>query len=117
MSVWEQGTGRQEVVVFGASGGGSTPVTVAPASSIVTAQQAVGTLAVLLAAANATFLWTTVTQLGTVDVYIGGTNAVTTSTGTLLVGIRGASITIPTDGAIYGISASSSSVSTITGIK
>lgn len=52
----------------------------------------------------------TVTNLGTVDVYLGAAG-VTTGTGDLLVGIKGASKTMYTNGAIYGIAGSSQAVS------
>lgn len=48
-----------------------------------------------------------VTNLGAVDVYIGDSSAVTTSTGQLLPGTKGASISIPTTGTVWAIAASS----------
>lgn len=47
----------------------------------------------------------TIENLGTVDIWIGGSN-VTTSTGHLLPGVRGAAMTVPGDAAIYGVVAS-----------
>ena len=55
----------------------------------------------------------TITNLGTTDIYIGN-SGVTTATGTLLPGVKGASLTIPTQDAVYGIVGSSSqAVSTL----
>lgn len=50
----------------------------------------------------------TVTNTGTTAVYIGPTTGVTTTTGTLLPGILGASLTLNTTSAVYGIAASGS---------
>lgn len=44
----------------------------------------------------------TITNFGTTDVYLGN-SGVTTTTGSLLVGTKGASVTIPTSAAIFGI--------------
>ena len=49
----------------------------------------------------------TIINTGPIAVYIGP-SGVTTSTGTLLPGIAGASITIPTTAAVYGIVSSGS---------
>lgn len=52
----------------------------------------------------------TVTNLGTNDVYIGVTG-VTTSTGNLLVGVKGASVTYNTQAALFCVAGSAQSVS------
>lgn len=84
-----------------ASGGGAS-------SSIATAQVSVTGSATLIAAARSTRVSVMVTQLASgTDIYIGA-SGVATNTGTLLPGIKGASITIPTTAAIYGIVASGS---------
>lgn len=44
-----------------------------------------------------------VINLGTTDIYIGENATVTTSTGHLLVGTKGASISFATTGQVYGI--------------
>jgi hypothetical protein len=49
-----------------------------------------------------------ITNLGTTDVYIGENANVTTSTGHLLPGTKGASLSFSTTGAIYGITGGSS---------
>ena len=60
-----------------------------------------------IVAANQARQWITVVNLGTTDVYIGDAN-VTTSTGQLLAGIKGASLTMQTTSALYGITSGSS---------
>jgi hypothetical protein len=53
-----------------------------------------------------------VTNLGTTDVYLGVATGVTTLTGDLLVGIKGASVTMAYNGVVYGVvSASTQAVS------
>lgn len=61
----------------------------------------------LLAAARLGRHAVTIINHGATDVYVGG-KGLTTSTGALLVGIKGASITIPTQDAVYGIVAAGS---------
>ena len=78
--------------------------------AMATAQVSVGTGSTLIVAARADRASVTITNLGTVDIYIGNTG-VTAGTGTLLVGTKGAAITIPTTAAVYGIGASAQSVS------
>lgn len=72
--------------------------------SIATSQASVASTATLVAAARAGRNAVTVENLGTVAVYIGGAG-VTTSTGFLLPGVVGASVTIPTSAAVYGVDA------------
>lgn len=54
----------------------------------------------------------TIINLGTNDVYVG-TAGVTNTTGALLVGIKGASITMPTQDAVYGYASPSQAVSVL----
>ena len=75
------------------------------AASIATAQVSVTTASTLIAALRAGRSNITIINLGTTAVFIGVTG-VTTATGLLLAGVVGASITIPTSAAIYGIVAS-----------
>ena len=49
-----------------------------------------------------------ITNLGTTAVYIGSNANVTTSTGQLLPGVVGASISIPTKSPVYGITSGGS---------
>ena len=48
-----------------------------------------------------------ITNLGTTDVYLGENANVTTATGHLLPGTKGASVSFATTGAIYGITSGS----------
>ena len=73
-------------------------------ASIATAQVSVASTATLVAAARTGRGAVIVTNLGAVAVYLGAAG-VTTSTGTLLPGVVGASVTIPTSAEIYGVDA------------
>lgn len=75
-------------------------------------QVTIGTDAKLILAAGdiRNRLGVIVINLGSVDVYLGNAN-VTTATGLLLVGTKGASVSIPTSAALYGICGSSQAVS------
>jgi hypothetical protein len=75
-----------------------------------TGQQALTGTAAVIAAANSRRARLTVTNLGTNDAYLGG-SGVTTSNGDLLVGVKGAKMVIYSVGAVYGVVASSGSVS------
>lgn len=66
-----------------------------------TAQVSVGTTATLLAAAADGRDSVIVTNMGTVDVFIGDAN-VTTSNGALLAGVKGTTLIIPATTALYG---------------
>lgn len=44
-----------------------------------------------------------ITNLGTVDVFIGPASGVTTANGDLLAGIKGSFVTVPYNGALYGV--------------
>lgn len=70
-------------------------------------QVSVTSAGVLIVAARATREDVVVVNLGTTDVYLGDVS-VTTSTGVLLVGIKGAAVTIATTAAVYGVVASTS---------
>ena len=90
----------------------STPV---GSATLATGQSAGFTTSTLIVAARTGAPGTgrhnvTITNLGTVDTYCGNTG-VTTSTGELLVGIKGASITLDSTAAIYCAAGSSSTVS------
>lgn len=75
-----------------------------------TAQAAVTTTAAQIVAARAGRGSVKIQNLGTTDIYLGNTG-VTTTTGDLLVGTKGASVTIPTTAAIFAIGAAAGSVS------
>lgn len=77
---------------------------------LATAQAAVTTTASQIVAARAGRGSVKITNLGTTDIYLGATG-VSTTTGDLLVGTKGASITIPTNAAIFAIGAAAGSVS------
>jgi hypothetical protein len=73
-----------------------------------TGQVAVTGTATLIVAANASRSGIQIENLGTTDVWIGENSSVTTSTGHLLVGTKGASVSFSTTGAIYGITSGAS---------
>lgn len=70
--------------------------------TIGTSQATVATTATSVCPARATRGACTITNTGTTDVYCGATG-VTTATGTLLTGTKGANITIPTTAQIFCI--------------
>jgi len=74
------------------------------ASTLATGQVAVGTTATQIVAARTLRGSVKITNLSTVDIYIGN-SGVTTTTGDLLPGTRGASITVPVSVALFGIGA------------
>ena len=49
-----------------------------------------------------------ITNLGTIDIYLGDSPQVTTATGQLLPGTKGATISINATGPVYGISSGAS---------
>lgn len=71
-------------------------------TEIATNQVSVGTSATLLAARRVPRGTIQITNLGTVDVFVGGPG-VTTSNGHLLAGVKGTTITLPTGSAVYAI--------------
>lgn len=91
--------------------GGLAVVNQSP-QNLATAQVTVGTSATLLAALRSGRNAITVENAATTAVYIGGIG-VTIANGFLLPGVVGASITIPFQGALYGIVAASTEVVTI----
>ncbi len=72
------------------------------AAHLATNHVSVGTSATQIVPVNSTRRGIAVTNLGTTDVWIGD-SGVTTSTGDLLPGTKGASVFIPTTAAVYGI--------------
>jgi hypothetical protein len=93
------------------SGGGATSQPVGSAN-LSTGQVSVGATATQIVAARTGTSGTgrisvTVVNAGTTPIYLGG-SGVTTTTGTLLPGIVGASVTINTQAAVYGTTASGS---------
>jgi hypothetical protein len=95
--------------VFPGGGGGS--VTITAPSNFTPAQVSVGTSATLIAAARTGRQLLTIVNTTTTAIYLGG-SGVTTSTGHLLPGVVGASLTIPYTGAMYGVVASSTATVT-----
>ena len=72
-------------------------------SNMTPAQVSVAATATQIVAARAGRGSVTIQNTTTTPVYIGSTNAVTTTTGILLPGTVGATITLPYSGAVYGI--------------
>lgn len=72
------------------------------ANSLATAQATVGTSATQIVAARGSRVAVTIVNSGTTDVFVGAAG-VTATTGILLPGTKGASITIPTNAAIFGV--------------
>jgi hypothetical protein len=70
--------------------------------TIATAQVSVGTTSTQVVAARSGRGSVKITNLGTTDVFIGNTG-VTTTTGDLLPGTKGASITVPTNAAVFAV--------------
>lgn len=77
--------------------------------TIATAQTTVAATATLISAARSTRNSITITNHGTTDVFIG-LAGVTTTTGILLQGVKGTSITLITTAAVYGIVAAATQV-------
>jgi hypothetical protein len=73
-----------------------------PRNNMATSQVTVTGTAAVLAGLNPGRVGVLVTNLGTTDVWVGGPN-VTPSTGSLLPGVYGASLSLPFYGAVYGI--------------
>lgn len=74
----------------------------AHATTIATNQVSVTTSSTLIVASRVGRRGLTIVNHGTTDVYIGVTG-LTTSNGLLLVGVKGAGISLETEAAIYGI--------------
>lgn len=71
-----------------------------------TGQVSIASTATQIVAARSPRRSVLVINHGTTDVYIGFTSGVTTATGILLTGTKGASLSIPSNTTIYGITAS-----------
>jgi hypothetical protein len=99
-------------LVYGPIGGPGTVVNVGAglsvaeggAANLATGQVSVDTTAggKQIAAARSTRRTITVVNHGTTDVYVGS-SGVSTSTGVLLLGTKGAAVTLCTTAAVYGI--------------
>lgn len=74
------------------------------ASTFNTNQVLVAATATLIVPQNTGRRSVLITNLGTVAVYLGSSNGVTTGTGQILPGVVGASISIPQTGPVWGIS-------------
>ena len=81
----------------------------AGSQNFATTQVTLATSATLILAARANRIAVTIETLGTSASYIGGVT-VTTSTGVPLLAVAGASITIPTQAAVYGVVGSGTQV-------
>jgi len=68
-----------------------------------TGQVTVSSTATQIVPARTTRRSVVIEQLGSTDVYLGPTSAVTTSDGFLLVGTKGGQFTVPWTGSVYGI--------------
>jgi hypothetical protein len=79
------------------------------AGTFATNQATITTSAAVVVPANASRRSVTIVGIGTTDAYLGVVG-VTTGTGVLLVGVKGAAMTIETAAAIYGIVASGTQV-------
>jgi hypothetical protein len=88
----------------------SVPNGVVASAGTATGQVNVGTSATLIVAARAVRQNLTIVNMGTVDIYIGNAG-VTTATGLLLAGIRGANISITTPLAVYAVAGSTQAIS------
>lgn len=84
----------------------AVPVKEQGAANIAYGQITVTNAATQIIAARALRRTVIITALGTVDVFLGD-NAVTAATGSLLLGTKGSAIVIPTNVAVYGITAAS----------
>lgn len=80
----------------------AAPVRGTPAKAFEPNQIMVGTSVTLLVPAREGRRAVVLINHGTTDVFLGG-DGVTTTTGLLLAGARGAGIVVPTDVAVYGI--------------
>lgn len=80
------------------------------AASIATNQVTVGTSSTQIVPARAGRMAVTITMVGAGDLFVG-VSGVTIANGALLLGTKGSSITIPTQGAVFGIGAVAQAVS------
>lgn len=81
-------------------------------ASFATSQVAVGTSSTQIVAARSGRLAVTITMLGAGDLYLG-VSGVTVANGTLLLGTKGSSVTLPTQAAVFGVGAAGQSVSVL----
>lgn len=81
-----------------------TPSIVAGSASLSTGQVSVASTDTVVVASRAGRAAVNVVNHGTTDVFLGATG-VSITTGVLLAGVVGANITVPTSGAVYGITA------------
>ena len=110
-TVWVENTTPNGPAIVASSTSVSLANVPPGAATVSTNQLTIGASATLIAPARSGVAGTgrtsiTITNPGTTSIYIGG-SGVTTSTGTLLPGISGASMTLGTQAAIYGIVATS----------
>lgn len=84
------------------------------AANTATGQQALNGTAASIVAARPTRLAVLITNTGAVDVYLGTSSGVTTGTGTLLKGTKGATIGWPGCTTIFGITGGSAAIVTFT---
>lgn len=73
-----------------------------------TSQVAITGTATLVVAANSSRSGLELTNLGTTDVYYGENSSVTTATGDLLLGTKGAAKAFSTTGAVYAVTSGAS---------
>lgn len=81
-------------------------------AAIATSQVSVGTSATQIVPARSGRLAVTITMVGSGDVFVGA-SGVTVANGSLLLGSKGSSITIPTQAAVFGIGAVAQTVSVL----
>jgi hypothetical protein len=74
-------------------------------SEFVTGQVSISSTATQIVAARSTRRTVTITAIGTTDCYLGS-DAVTTATGHILVGIKGGTITLETTQPVYAVTSS-----------
>lgn len=81
-------------------------------ATIATSQVNVGTASTQIVPARSGRLAVTITMVGAGDIFVGVTG-VTAANGALLLGVKGSSITIPTQAAVFGIGAVAQQVSVL----
>ncbi len=99
-----QALGASSLPVVIASDQSAVPTSGIGSANFATAQASVGATATSIVGARTGRGAVTVENHGTTAVYLGG-SGVTAATGLLLPGVVGASVTIPTQAAVYGITA------------
>lgn len=114
------GTGNAALPTAAVGANGTGPASVSnPAptrdygsAAIATSQVTVGTSSTQIVPARSGRMAVTITMVGAGDVFVGVTG-VTVANGALLLGTKGSSITIPTQGAVFGIGAVAQAVSVL----